>query len=146
MKQAYIAGPLFDDHEREYLVKIAEIVESFGFNTFLPHRDAGLVTGDFTFEKKTKVFDIDIEFLEPAELVVALLTGRDVDSGTAAEIGYAFKSGKRLIGIGANTIKPINNFVWGLFDYGNDIVENLDDLKIRLRKEFSWLYNMQVSI
>ena len=137
MKQAYIAGPLFDDHEREYLVKIAEIVESFGFNTFLPHRDAGLVTGDFTFEKKTKVFDIDMEFLEPAELVVALLTGRDVDSGTAAEIGYAFKSGKILIGIGANTIKPINNFVWGLFDYGNDIVENLDDLKIRLGKEFS---------
>ena len=52
MKQAYIAGPLFDDHEREYLVKIAEIVESFGFNTFLPHRAAGLVTEDFTFEKK----------------------------------------------------------------------------------------------
>ena len=102
MKQAYIAGPLFDDHEREYLVKIADIVESFGFNTFLPHRDAGLVTGDFTFEKKVKIFDVDMEFLEPAELVVALLTGRDVDSGTAAEIGYAFKSGKRLIGLSAN--------------------------------------------
>ena len=108
MKQAYIAGPLFDDHEREYLVKIADIVESFGFNTFLPHRDAGLVTGDFTFEKKVKIFDVDMEFLEPAELVVALLTGRDVDSGTAAEIGYAFKSGKRLIGLSANTIKPVS--------------------------------------
>ena len=137
MKQAYIAGPLFDDHEREYLVKIAEIVESFGFNTFLPHRDAGLVTEDFTFEKKVKVFDVDMEFLEPAELVVALLTGRDVDSGTAAEIGYAYKSGKRLIGISANTIKPINNFVWGLFNYGQDIANNLDELKYTLSKEFN---------
>ena len=137
MKQAYIAGPLFDDHEREYLVKIAEIVESVGFNTFLPHRDAGLVTGDFTFEKKVKVFDVDMEFLEPAELVVALLTGRDVDSGTAAEIGYAYKSGKRLIGISANTIKPINNFVWGLFNYGQDIANNLDELKYTLSKEFN---------
>ena len=137
MKQAYIAGPLFDDHEREYLVKIAEIVESFGFNTFLPHRDAGLVTGDFTFEKKVKVFDVDMELLEPAELVVALLTGRDVDSGTAAEIGYAYKSGKRLIGISANTIKPINNFVWGLFNYGQDIVNNLVDLRYALSKEFN---------
>ena len=137
MKQAYIAGPLFDDHEREYLVKIAEIVESFGFNAFLPHRDAGLVTGDFTFEKKVKVFDVDMEFLEPAELVVALLTGRDVDSGTAAEIGYAYKSGKRLIGISANTIKPINNFVWGLFNYGQDIANNLDELKYTLSKEFN---------
>ena len=136
MKKAYIAGPLFDDHEREYLEKIAKIVESYGISTFVPHRDAGLVTGDFTFEKKVKVFDVDMEYLEPADIVIALLTGRDVDSGTAAEIGYAYKAGKRLIGISANTIKPINNFVWGIFNYGEDIVESLDDLKTLLEKEF----------
>ena len=137
MKQAYIAGPLFDGHEREYLVKIAEIVESFGFNTFLPHRDAGLVTGDFTHEKKVKVFDVDMEYLEPADLVVALLTGRDVDSGTAAEIGYAYKASKKLIGVNANNIKPINNFVWGIFNYGKDIVEELDQLKKVLSEKYS---------
>ena len=137
MKQAYIAGPLFDDHEREYLVKIAEIVESFGFNTFLPHRDAGLVTGDFTHEKKVKVFDVDMEYLKPADLVVALLTGRDVDSGTAAEIGYAYKASKKLIGVNANNIKPINNFVWGIFNYGKDIVEDLDQLKKILTEKYS---------
>ena len=136
MKKAYIAGPLFDDHEREDLEKIAQIVESYGITTFVPHRDAGLVTGDFTFEKKVKVFDVDMEYLEPADIVIALLTGRDVDSGTAAEIGYAYKAGKRLIGISANTIKPINNFVWGIFNYGEDIVESLDDLKTLLEKEF----------
>ena len=136
MKKAYIAGPLFDDHERKYLEKIAQIVESYGISTFVPHRDAGLVTGDFTFEKKVKVFDVDMEYLEPADIVIALLTGRDVDSGTAAEIGYAYKAGKRLIGISANTIKPINNFVWGIFNYGEDIVESLDDLKTLLEKEF----------
>ena len=137
MKKAYIAGPLFDDHEREYLEKITKLVESYGFDTFLPHRDAGLVTGEFTREKKEKIFDIDMKYLEPADLVVALLTGRDVDSGTAAEIGYAFKSGKTLIGIGANTIKPINNFVWGIFSYGDNIVENLDELETFLTKNFS---------
>ena len=136
MKKAYIAGPLFDDHERQYLEKIAKIVESYGISTFVPHRDAGLVTGDFTFEKKVKVFDVDMEYLEPADIVIALLTGRDVDSGTAAEIGYAYKAGKRLIGISANTIKPINNFVWGIFNYGEDIVESLDDLNTLLEKEF----------
>ena len=136
MKKAYIAGPLFDDHEREYLENIAKIVESYGISTFVPHIDAGLVTGDFTFEKKVKVFDVDMEYLEPADIVIALLTGRDVDSGTAAEIGYAYKAGKRLIGISANTIKPINNFVWGIFSYGKDIVESLDDLKTLLEKEF----------
>ena len=136
MLKAYIAGPLFDDHEREYLEKIAEILEETGISTFLPHRDAGLVTGEFTQEKKVKVFDKDMEFLEPADIVIALLTGRDVDSGTAAEIGYAYKSGKRLIGISANTVKPINNFIWGLFNYGEDILESLDDLKLLLSKEF----------
>ena len=136
MKKAYIAGPLFDDHERKYLEKIAQIVESYGISTFVPHRDAGLVTGVFTFEKKVKVFDVDMEYLGPADIVIALLTGRDVDSGTAAEIGYAYKAGKRLIGISANTIKPINNFVWGIFNYGEDIVESLDDLKTLLDKEF----------
>ena len=134
--KAYIAGPLFDDHEREYLEKIAEILEETGISTFLPHRDAGLVTGEFTQEKKVKVFDKDMEFLEPADIVIALLTGRDVDSGTAAEIGYAYKSGKRLIGISANTVKPINNFIWGLFNYGEDILESLDDLELFLSKEF----------
>tara|TARA_B100000927_G_scaffold201267_1_gene162951 strand:- start:384 stop:800 length:417 start_codon:yes stop_codon:yes gene_type:complete len=134
--KAYIAGPLFDDHEREYLEKIAEILEETGISTFLPHRDAGLVTGEFTQEKKVNVFDKDMEFLESADIVIALLTGRDVDSGTAAEIGYAYKSGKRLIGISANTVKPINNFIWGLFNYGEDILESLDDLKLLLSKEF----------
>ena len=36
-----------------------------------------------------------MKYLEPADLVVALLTGRDVDSGTAAEIGYAFRARKK---------------------------------------------------
>ena len=94
MKIVYIAGPLFDDHERSYLEEIAEILENYSYETFLPHRDAGLVTGEFTFEKKSKVFDVDMEYLAPADLVVALLTGRDVDSGTAAEIGYAIQKEK----------------------------------------------------
>ena len=77
------------------------------------------------------------EYLKPADLVVALLSGRDVDSGTAAEIGYAYKANKRLIGVSANSIKPINNFVWGIFNYGKDIVEDLDQLKSLLSKEYS---------
>jgi len=70
-----------------------------------------------------------MEYLAPADLVVALLTGRDVDSGTAAEIGYAYGAGKELVGISARTIKPINNFVWGLFEYGKNIVEDLEGFK-----------------
>jgi nucleoside 2-deoxyribosyltransferase len=36
--------------------------------------------------------------IDRADLVVAVLDGTDVDSGTAAEIGYAFAKGKRIVG------------------------------------------------
>jgi nucleoside 2-deoxyribosyltransferase len=38
------------------------------------------------------------EAIEAAHGVVAVLDGVDVDSGTAAEIGYAFARGKRIVG------------------------------------------------
>lgn len=134
MKKVYIAGPLFDDHERSYLEKIANILEKNGFETFLPHRDAGLVEGEFTFEKKSMIFDTDMDFLKSADMVVALLTGRDVDSGTSAEIGYAYALNKKLIGINANNIKTLNNFIWGLFKYGENIIDNLQDFENYLVK------------
>ena len=135
MKKVYIAGPLFDDHERDYLEKIATSLEAIGYQTFLPHRDAGLVEGEFTEIKKSEIFDIDMNALNDADIVVALLTGRDVDSGTAAEVGIAYTQGKRLIGINANNIKVINNFVWGLFDYGNSIINGVEDLESVLNEK-----------
>ena len=129
MKKVYIAGPLFDDHERDYLEKIAGLLEAIGYQTFLPHRDAGLVEGEFTEIKKSEIFDTDMHALNDADIVVALLTGRDVDSGTAAEVGIAYSQGKKLIGINANNIKVINNFVWGLFDYGKSIINGVEDLE-----------------
>ena len=129
MKKVYIAGPLFDDHERSYLEKISNILERNSFETFLPHRDAGLVEGEFTIKKKSYIFDTDMKYLESADIVVALLTGRDVDSGTSAEIGYAYALNKQLIGINANNIKILNNFIWGLFEYGENIFESLEDFE-----------------
>ena len=135
MKKVYIAGPLFDDHERDYLEKIATSLEEIGYQTFLPHRDAGLVEGEFTEIKKSEIFDTDMNALNDADIVVALLTGRDVDSGTAAEVGIAYTQGKKLIGINANNIKVINNFVWGLFDYGNSIINGVEDLESVLNEK-----------
>ena len=132
MNYVYIAGPLFDDHERNYLESIAEIFEIRGYKTFLPHRDAGVVSGEYTQEEKKKIFTTDLNALKQADIIVALLTGRDVDSGTAAEIGYAFANNKKLIGIDANNVKFLNIFIWGLMDNGNKIVNNLSDLERHL--------------
>ncbi len=43
MSYIYVAGPLFNTHERWYLERIAEALERARRTTFLPHRDAGLL-------------------------------------------------------------------------------------------------------
>ncbi len=129
MDYVYIAGPLFDDHERRYLENISKIFEDRGYKTFLPHRDAGVVKDKYTKESKEGIFNTDIDALDKATIVVALLTGRDVDSGTAAEIGYAYATNKTLIGIDANNVKFLNIFVWGLLGKGKNILNSLEDLE-----------------
>ena len=129
MDYVYIAGPLFDDHERSYLESISTIFEERGYKTFLPHRDAGVVKGEYTEDIKDQIFNTDIEALNKASIVVALLTGRDVDSGTAAEIGYAFAKEKTIIGIDANNVKFLNIFVRGLLGRGENILNSLEDLE-----------------
>jgi nucleoside 2-deoxyribosyltransferase len=111
------------------LEEIALVLENNKFETFLPHRDAGLVEGEFTDKLREDIFITDIEALEKADTVVALLTGRDIDSGTAAEIGYAYACKKELIGVSANNIKALNTFVWGLFDSGKKIVKDINELE-----------------
>ena len=137
MAYIYIAGPLFDDHEREYLEKIAEHIEGKGHTTFLPHRDAGIIEGEFTLEMRSKVYLDDKVALEACDGVVALLTGRDIDSGTAAEIGFAVASNKKVTGINANNVFFPNNFVWGLLGEGKNIVKSLPALEKALDKLFT---------
>jgi len=93
MKTVYIAGPLFTVGERYFLEKIERICAKNGLKTILPHRDA-----DQTASPK-QIFEEDIKLLKDADIVVAVLDGPDIDSGTAFEVGYAFFSGKYIIGI-----------------------------------------------
>ena len=92
---AYIAGPLFNEKERELLEEINSICRAIGISTYLPSQDGGLLNQDNSDE----VFQTDIEALNKADIVVANLNGADVDSGTAFEIGCAFAKGKKLFGL-----------------------------------------------
>ena len=87
MDYVYIAGPLFDDHERSYLESIAKIFEDRGYKTFLPHRDAGVVKDKYTLEAKDQIFTnvkgvfAAGDIVRGASLVVwAIKDGRDAAS------------------------------------------------------------------
>lgn len=127
MKYIYVAGPLFNTHERWYLELIAERLEAAGHRTFLPHRDAGLVKLGSS-EERMRIFKIDIDALNSADLIVALLTGADHDSGTSAELGYMYALGKPCIGINDDKRGALNNIIWGICGNGGRIVRSIDEL------------------
>ena len=92
----YVAGPLFNAAERAAAEGVEAICRRAGFRTFLPHRDAGLVGAPG--RTPAGIFREDLAGLARADVVVALLNGPTVDTGTAWEIGYAFARGKTVIG------------------------------------------------
>lgn len=132
-KKIYIAGPLFNTHEKGYLEKIAIELESNEFECFLPHRDQKDVTEEelkqlnMSNATKEKIFNNDLNALKTSDLTVALLTGQDIDSGTAAEIGFSYANKKPIIAITASERRFRNLFVEGMIDKTIDEMDILVD-------------------
>ena len=132
-KKIYIAGPLFNTHEKGYLEKIAIELENNDFECFLPHRDQKGVTEeelkelDMSDATKEKIFNNDLDALKTSDLTVALLTGQDIDSGTAAEIGFSYANKKPIVAITASERRFRNLFVEGMIDKTIDEIDILVD-------------------
>ena len=131
IKKIYIAGPLFNAHERSFLEEIAHELEANGYDCFLPHRDqTGIEASELdginmSQTTKDKIFNNDLQGLQVADLTVALVTGPDIDSGTAAEIGFSFATGKPVIAITASERRFRNLFVEGMFAYKVKTVQEI---------------------
>lgn len=130
IKSIYIAGPLFNIHETRFLEDIAKELESNGYQCFLPHRDQSgideseLEKTEMSEATKDKIFNNDLDALKGSDITVALITGWDIDPGTAGEIGYTFASGKPIIAIDASERRYRNLFVKGMITTTvNDIDE-----------------------
>ena len=132
MIKIYIAGPLFNAHERNYLELIASELEGSGYKCFLPHRDQSgideseLEGTNMSQGTKDKIFNADLTALREADLTVALITGQDIDSGTAAEIGFTYANNRPIISITAYERRFRNLFVDGMISKTvNDVDEIL---------------------
>jgi len=121
VKNIYIAGPLFNVHEKKYLEEIAAVLEGAGYDCFLPHRDQTGIDPDelkdnnMSQSTKDIIFKTDIDALDNADLVIALVSGQDIDSGTASEIGYMYANKKPIIAITAWERRYRNLFTEGMF-------------------------------
>ena len=131
IKNIYIAGPLFNAHERSYLELIAAQLEGSGYTCFLPHRDQSgiddseLEGTNLSQGTKDKIFNTDLTALKAADLTVALITGQDIDSGTAAEIGFTYAKDRPIIAIKAYERRFRNLFVDGMISKTVDDVADL---------------------
>lgn len=127
----YIAGPLFNRHERWYLEQITAQLEQVGYRTFLPHRDAGLLRVD-DHATRQRIFRDDLKAVAASSACVALLTGPDHDSGTSAELGYAYALGTPCFGI-SDDIRWVNNMIWGICGEGERLVASIPELVALVR-------------
>lgn len=87
----YLAGPLFTTPERDWNAGLAGRLRDGGHEVFLPQDNpAAERTGRAIFLK-------DLEGLDWADTVVAIMDGADPDSGTCWECGYSFARGKTVV-------------------------------------------------
>jgi nucleoside 2-deoxyribosyltransferase len=141
-KRVYFAGPLFNEAEKEYNLKIVAILESYGYEVFLPQRDGYLapdLEGKTAEEITEMIFTKDRDEVLKADILFMVLNGRIPDEGACVELGMAYASGKRCYGIKGDSRSielnmDLNPMISGCFI---ELFSDLDeDELIRSLKEY----------
>ena len=105
-KRVYFAGPLFNQAEKEFNLKIAALLEEYGYSVFLPQRDgleAALIEDKSEEELAGMIFETDSTEVKGADILFMNLDGRVPDEGACVELGIAYGTGKRCYGIKTDT-------------------------------------------
>ena len=100
-KKVYFAGPMFNQAEKDYNLKITKVLEDYGYKVFLPQRDgieAAMLEGKTEEELIKMIFDLDAGQVKKADIVFMNIDGRAPDEGACVELGIAYGIGKRCYG------------------------------------------------
>lgn len=133
--RVYLAGPLFNQSEKDWNLRLAEMLEEHGYEVFLPQRDgieAALLEGKTEEELTQMIFEKDEGEVLKADVLFMNLDGRAPDEGACVELGIAYASGKRCYGVKTDTRSvesniDVNPMLTGCFtelfkDYDGDAV------------------------
>lgn len=94
MIKIYLAGPFFNEKERNYVEIAANILRNQGYEVIVPMehciKDDDKLTNE---EWARKVFEYDVGQITDASCVLAIYYGHYSDSSTAWELGFAFARG-----------------------------------------------------
>lgn len=92
----YLAAPLFSRAEQEYNRNLAAKLKDHLFDVFLP-QEIGDTDENRDFNEHEIIFSRNIQAIQEADIVLALIEGADADSGTSWEMGYAHGLGKPVV-------------------------------------------------
>ncbi len=146
----YLASPLgFSEATWAYMEQLEQAIKGAGHDLINPFRLFGpevfISMSKMKDEKGRKaalvklnnqVAGVNAESIKQCEILVAVLDGPDVDSGTASEVGYAYGLGKKIIGLrsdirhaGENEACMVDLQVeYFIHNSGGEIVRSLEEL------------------
>ena len=104
--RVYLATPMFSQAEKDFNLKIAHLLEEFGYDVFLPQRDgleAALLEGKSEEEVVKMIFNLDYQQVMKADIIFMNIDGRVPDEGANVELGMGYAVGKRCYGFKTDT-------------------------------------------
>lgn len=139
----YLAGPFFNDKERENIERARDILRARGFELFVPmeHKIEG--GEDMPNEEwGRRVFEMDREAILDCDVIVSLYYGLYSDSGTAWEIGYAHCLNKKIVIVHCNceqesSLMVVNGSTLNVKDI--DELKNLDFTSLKRTNFYSYM-------
>ena len=105
-KKVYLAGPLFNQAEKDFNLEITKVLEDCGYQVFLPQRDgieAAQLEGKSEDEMIEMIFSLDEGKVKESDILFMNLDGRVPDEGACVELGIAYANGKRCYGFKTDT-------------------------------------------
>lgn len=144
----YFAGPLFNEAEKAFNLKLTSELEKDGFEVFLPQRDGvEAAKPEYTNlckeERRKIMFVKDRDKILEADIFLIILDGRVPDEGACVELGIAYYQkfsnihDKRIIGLHTDKratfiSAKLNPMIACALDY---LFFTIDDLILFFRKE-----------
>lgn len=93
--KVYLAGPFFNNEEKDLIKRLENHLEKRSHNVFSPSRDGGILEKNASLNNRISIFSQNIGAINWCDVVVAIIDNRD--SGTIWEMGYAYALGKPII-------------------------------------------------
>jgi nucleoside 2-deoxyribosyltransferase len=95
----YFAAPLFTQAEWLWNLNLAQALRELDLDVTLPQsRAEPMLNGEELFNSRI-LFEANTSGIDEADIVLAVLDQADPDSGTCWECGYAYKAGRRIVGV-----------------------------------------------